>query len=218
MKTLRNHLYDFKQGLSFEDLNEEGLNFEGATLMRPLVFDFPNDAKALSLKQTYMFGKALLVNPVTEGGVSQWTTYLPVNKAGWYNFRSNRHYPGGQEVTTATDLSYIPVFVRGGSILPYGPTRQYATQTTDEPLEIRVYPGADATFTLYEDDGCSNNYRQGKCSRTPLSWDQTRKRLTIGARQGSYDGMAPQRSLKITVIGSGTKDIVYKGKKTTVTF
>ena len=194
------------------------VTFEGGTLMRPLVFDFPADKKALGLKHTYMFGKALLVNPVTEGGVSQWTTYLPVNKAGWYDFRSNRHYDGGQEVTTETDLSHIPVFVRGGSILPYGPVRQYATQAVSEPLEIRIYPGADATFTLYEDDGCSNDYRQGKCCRTVLTWNQAKRCLSIGSRQGRYSGMAPQRNLRVTVIGTGSKDIAYQGKKTTVRF
>ena len=198
--------------------NAAAVTFEGSTLMRPLVFDFPNDEKALQQKNDYMFGKALLVSPVTKGGVSAWKTYLPENKAGWFDFLTSKHLDGGQTVSTSVDKTRIPVFVRGGSILPYGPVRQHALQTTDEPLEIRVYPGGDATFMLYEDDGQSNAYKQGEYSKVRLQWDESTKCLQIDKREGRYKDMPRQRQLKISVVGVGTKTIAYKGKKLKVRF
>ena len=119
-------------------------------------------------------------------------------------------------MNTKVNESFIPVFVRGGSILPYGPNRQYTAEKTNQPLQIRVYTGADATFTLYEDDGQTNAYEQGAQSRILLQWDETQRRLTIGARKGSYPGMEKQQKMQIMVNGQPVKTIVYKGKKTTI--
>jgi alpha-D-xyloside xylohydrolase len=96
--------------------------------------------------------------------------------------------------------------------------RQHALQTTDEPLEIRVYPGGDATFMLYEDDGQSNAYKQGEYSKVRLQWDESTKCLQIDKREGRYKDMPRQRQLKISVVGTGTKTIAYKGKKLKVRF
>ena len=193
-----------------------GIAFDGGTLMRPLVFDFSNDAEALRQQYEYMFGRSLLVSPVTEPDVTEWSTYLPKSEAGWYDFRTNRHYAGGKTVRSTVDETFIPVFVRGGSILPYGPDRQSTVEKTDEPLQIRVYTGADATFTLYEDDGHSNAYEQGAQSRILLQWDDARRQLTIGTRKGSYPGMAKQQKITVMVNGKQAKDILYKGKKITL--
>ena len=155
------------------------VSFDGATLMRPLVFDFADDAEALRQECEYMFGPSLLVSPITEPDVTEWTTYLPRHAAGWYDFHTGRHYEGGQYVTTKVDDSFIPVFVKGGSILPLCNGKQYAADKDGVSLEMRVYPGADATFTLYEDDGESNTYRHGDCRRTTYRWDEASQRLEI---------------------------------------
>ena len=192
--------------------NAAAVSFEGSTLMRPLVFDFSDDNRALEQKYEYMFGKSLLVSPVTAPDVTEWSTYLPVNAAGWYDFHTGKHYAGGQSIKTSVDNSYIPVFVKGGSILPYGPDRQYALEETTEPMEIRIYPGADADFILYEDDGYSTEYMNGQQSRIVLHWDNANNRLTIGARKGKYASSKIQK-IKISVAGGAEKEIIYKGEK-----
>jgi alpha-D-xyloside xylohydrolase len=190
----------------------------GYTLMRPLVFDFSTDVEALRQLHEYMFGSALLISPITQPGVTSWKTYLPKNAAGWYDYRTGKHYSGGKYVTTTVDKTFIPVFARGGSIVPVGAPRQYAAQTTAEPLELRIYPGADAQFTLYEDDGVSQSYRNGECSRIAFSWDDDRRTLTIARRQGSYDGMQKRITLNVTLPDGTSKSVVYKGKKITCKF
>ena len=195
--------------------NAAAIAFEGSTLMRPLIFDFANDAEALAQKYEYMFGKSLLVNPITESNVNTWRTYLPVNKAGWYDFRTGKHYAGGQSVETAVNRTQIPVYVKGGSILPIGPDKQYAADKADAPIELHIYPGADATFTLYEDDGKSNDYEQGKYSRIIFTWNDAAQSLTIDKRKGAFEGMPLTRTF--VVIKDGKKqEVTYQGKKVNV--
>ena len=145
------------------------VSFDGSTLMRPLVFDFADDARALDQKYEYMFGPSLLISPVTAPGATVWKTYLPRTQGGWYDYHTGRHYYGGQTVTTVIDKSRIPVFVRAGSIIPVSGD------------ELLVYPGADASFTLYEDDGTTTAYEHGKFSRTVLRWHDARRKLTTPA-------------------------------------
>lgn len=162
---------------------------EGSTLMRPLLFDFADDAEALRHETEYMFGKSILVNPVVAPDVITYQTYLPKNKAGWYDFHTGKHYEGGQTVTTDVTLAKIPVFVKGGSILPLGPVKQYAMQDSDEPMEIRVYPGADAAYTLYMDEGDNYNYEQGAFALIKMQWDEKTGKLTVSPCEGSFAGM-----------------------------
>ena len=190
------------------------ITFNGGTMMRPLVFDFSHDTLALQQKHEYMFGKSLLISPVTEAGVTEWNTYLPDNAAGWYDLYSGRKYEGGQTVTTTVTDFDIPVFAKAGSIIPYGPDRQYTDEPTNSPLQITIYPGDDASFTLYDDDGNTNNYKQGQCSRIMLHWDDSANKLTIGKRNGRFEGMAESIKFKVTVINGKEKDIVYDGNKT----
>ena len=150
---------------------------DGYTLMRPLVFDFSDDTEALAQKYEYMFGPSILVSPVTEPDVKEWKTYLPKNKAGWYDFRTGKHYEGGQTVTT--DARRIPIFVRGGSILPLCNGRQYALDSSDGIIELRVYPGDDATFTLYQDDGVSDAYQRGECQRAVVRWSEQTRQVAV---------------------------------------
>ena len=167
---------------------------DGYTLMRPLVFDFSDDPEALKQKYEYMFGPSLLVSPVTQPDVSTWDTYLPKNDAGWYDFRTGKYYEGGQTVTT--DARRIPVFVRGGSILPLCKDRQYALDQPDSPLEIQVYPGKDASFTLYQDDGVSNNYQNGQWSSAELQWDEKQRQLHVNEKSGNSN---PPKKLKYSI-------------------
>ena len=148
------------------------ISFEGSTLMRPLVFDFADDAEALEQKYEFMFGPAFLVSPVTAPEVKTWNTYLPKTQGGWYDYHTGKHYEGGQTVRTEVTKNYIPVFVRAGSIIPLSGD------------EVMVYAGADASFTLYEDDGTTMAYEQGKCSRTTFQWNDARKKLDISPRKG----------------------------------
>ena len=178
---------------------------DGSTLMRPLVFDFASDAKALDQKYEYMFGRSLLVSPVTEPGVTSWQTYLPVNEGGWYDYYTGRHYEGGQSVTTTVAADYIPVFVRAGSIIPL------------KDDEVLLYPGANGTFTLYEDDGVTRDYEKGQCSRITFQWDNAQHKLTIDKRVGKYQDMAARRTFRVKVAGGAQTTINYQGKKLTNT-
>ena len=181
------------------------ISSDGSTLMRPLVFDFASDAKALDQKYEYMFGRSLLVSPVTEPGVTSWQTYLPVNEGGWYDYYTGRHYEGGQSVTTTVAADYIPVFVRAGSIIPL------------KDDEVLIYPGANGTFTLYEDDGVTRDYEKGQCSRITFQWDNAQHKLTIDKRVGKYQDMAARRTFRVKVAGGAQTTINYQGKKTTNT-
>lgn len=186
---------------------------EGYTLMRPLIFDFPDDTDALKQDNEYMFGQSLLVCPVTEKGVSQWRVYLPENEGGWYDFRTGKKYGNGWSEVPVT-IEDIPVFAKAGSILPLGPVKQHAAEKSDEPLTINVYPGADACFNLFEDDGLSVD---GSSSTIPFTWDDSSRTLTIGKRQGSFEGMEETRTFNIAVAGT-EKSIRYDGRKVTVRF
>ena len=192
------------------------ISTEGSTLMRPLVFDFADDAEALQQEHEYMFGRSLLVNPVTEPNITEWTTYLPRHAGGWYDRLTGRHYEGGQQVTTAVDRSRIPVFVCAGSIVPTGPDVQSTTDDFHNMITLNVYPGQDASFTLYDDDGESNGYLQEQCSRMQINWDNTRQTLTLNKRKGSYKGMPRQQTFVVGLPDGTMRQVVYKGKRTVV--
>ena len=171
----------------------------GYTMMRPLVFDFQNDTMVYGIKDQFMFGPALLVSPVTAAGATSRSVYLPAGT--WYDFWTGSTTAGGTTATANAPLSQLPIHVRGGSIVPMGPMIQYATQSID-PLEIRVYAGADASFTIYEDEGDTYNYETGQYAQIPLSWNNAAKTLTIGARTGSYTGMPTMRTFNVVFVGA----------------
>jgi alpha-D-xyloside xylohydrolase len=179
------------------------VTFDGSTLMRPLVMDFADDPQAMTQRHEFMFGPTLLVAPVVEPSVKEWPVYLPKNPAGWVDFNTGRRFEGGQTVNVAAPIDAIPLFARGGSILVLGEEKQYSEQNPDAPLEIRIYPGADATFSLYEDDGVSYDYENSNFATTKLSWNDSTKTLTVGARQGSFNGMVKNRKLNIILVEEG---------------
>lgn len=172
---------------------------EGYTIMRPLIFDYPSDTNVFDIKDQFMFGPAILVNPVTTAGATSRSVYLPAG--AWYDFWTGTTRAGGSRVTIPAPLSQIPLFVRAGSIVPMGPQIQYAMESID-PLEIRIYAGNDASFTLYDDEGDSYAYETGQFARTVLEWKESTKQLTIHARTGSYSGMPKTRTFNIVWVGA----------------
>ena len=204
---------------------------EDALIMRPLVMDFAADRKALALSDEYLFGPSLLVHPVTDpvltevydGGKARLTgrtsapfgTYLP-SGTDWYDFHTGERIPGGQTYTRDYTISEIPVFVKAGAILPYGPDVQYTSEKPWDALEIAVFPGADGQFTLYEDEGDGYGYETGACSTVTFTWDDAASRLVIGSRQGSYPGMLSERDFIVSLPDREPVSVHYSGTKKTV--
>ena len=141
--------------------------------------------------------------------------YLPKG-TDWYDFSTDKRYKGGQMVKLTTSLQDVPMFVRAGSIVPLGPVMQYVGEKTWDNLEIRVYPGADGQFTLYEDEGDSYNYEKGVYSTITFQWNDRTRTLTIGARQGSYPGMLQKRQFTLVLPDGTTKTISYDGTEVVV--
>ncbi len=165
--------------------------------MHPLVMDWREDTRVREIGDQFLFGSSTLVNPVTEEGATSRSVYLP-QAAGWYDFRTGEKLNGGQRIVANAPLDRIPLFVKAGSILPLGPEVQYAEQPTDEPTELRIYPGANADFNIYEDAGDTYDYEKGPHAVIPLYWDNASATLTIGTRQGSYPSMP--RDLRFNIV------------------
>ena len=154
-------------------------------------------------------GDRLLAAPVlTSGGTRD--VYLP--QGGWYDFNTSAAVQGGQTLHLQAALDTIPAYVRAGTILPLGPVLQATSLGAEDPLEVRVYPGADAAFTLYEDDGDTYAYQTGAASRIPMRWNNQTRTLTVGARTGSFPGMLAVRHLEIHLPGGPTRGITYTGQ------
>jgi alpha-D-xyloside xylohydrolase len=171
----------------------------GSTIMRPLVMDFNNDQSSLNQSFEYMFGKSILVAPVTEPGINEWNVYLP-KSAAWYDFWTGKNYDGGQTIKTAAPLDKIPLFVKAGSIIPMGKFVQYASQKSADTLEVRIYKGAYGKFDLYEDQGDNYSYEKGNYTIVPFKWDEQRQVLTIGERQGNYPNCLKKRIFNVVFV------------------
>ncbi|MEO7246986.1 MAG: DUF5110 domain-containing protein, partial [Novosphingobium sp.] len=166
------------------------------TIMRGLVMDFSADRKVRNIDDEYMFGPSFLVAPVTVFGARARKVYLPAG-TGWYDFADGRFYQGGQTIAASAPRERMPLFVRAGAIVPSGPDIQWSREQPDGPIVLNVFTGADGSFELYEDDGTSMAYQAGKFTRTPIRWDEAAGVLTIGARQGSYDGAPAKRAISV---------------------
>ena len=191
----------------------------GGTIMRALVMDFPTDAVAREVKDEFLFGPSLLVCPVIQPKVRSRVVYLPAGTR-WIDFWTGVSYPGGSTVKADAPISRIPIFVRAGAIVPMGPLMQYVDEKPTDPTEIRIFPGASGSFTLYEDEGMNNNYRKGMHSTIPFTWNDRLQSLKIGARTGSYPGMLGSRTFRIVIVKSGvgggaevasTRSVSYSG-------
>lgn len=174
---------------------------EDYTIQRPLVMDFREDRATWEVGDEFMFGPAILVSPVTKEHATGRTVYLPAG-TGWYDFWTGARAEGGAEVNRAAPIDRIPLEVRAGSILPLGPVVEYAGQAAD-PIEVRIYPGADGDFNLYQDEGDSYRYEHGAHAIIPIHWDDANRTVTIGAREGSYPGMAAGHTFNVVIVRSG---------------
>ena len=173
------------------------------TIMRPLVMDFRNDTTARTIGDQYMFGPAFLVAPVTTYQATTRSVYLPSTPGGWYLFWTGAAAAGGASVSGPAPFDAMPVYVRAGSIVPLGPDLQYTGEKPADPITFYVYAGADGAFTLYEDQGTTNDYETSAFTEIPLKWTDATKTLSIGARQGSFTGMLASRSFQVVRVASG---------------
>lgn len=186
------------------------------TFMRPLVMDFAADKKTHEIGHQYLFGRSILVAPVTKYQTKKWPVYLPEG-SGWYNFWTNQYYNGGREVNTDAPINIVPLYVKAGSIIPIGPDVQYSTEKKWDNLTVRVYGGADGEFVLYEDENDNYNYEKGKFSTITFKWNNQEKTLSVGDRTGSFKGMLGARKFNVVLIADGksagrSKSITYNGK------
>jgi alpha-D-xyloside xylohydrolase len=178
------------------------ITHDGDTLTRALPIDFRNDAKVFNIADEYMFGPSILVAPVTSAGATSRSVYLPAGTS-WINFWTGETLPGGQTITAAAPQEIIPLFLRAGSILPMGPEMQYVDEKPTDPMELRIYPGADGSFTLYEDEGDSYRYESGTYATVPITWKESTHTLTLGPRHGEFPGMLKERAFRITFVRPG---------------
>lgn len=142
--------------------------------------------------------------------------YLPGSSA-WFDFWTDEKFEGGQTITKQTPIDIEPVYVKSGSIVPYLTQKvQYTDQNPWTKLELKVYPGADASFTLYEDEKDNYNYENGAYTEIPMTWDEASQTLTIGARKGSFNGMIKNRKFVVNVAGGRSKTVSYNGRQVIV--
>ncbi len=170
------------------------------TIMRPLMMDFTSDAKALAVDDQYMFGPAFLVTPVTSYKARIQSVYLPQTAGGWYDFWSGKTSAADTTVDAAAPYDSMPLFIKGGSIIPTGPVQQYVGEKPADNLTLYVYAGANGAFTLYEDEGVNYNYEKGAFAQIPLTWNDAAKSLTIGTRQGTFPGMLAERTFNVIFV------------------
>jgi alpha-D-xyloside xylohydrolase len=193
---IRYHLFPYIYSLS------GAVTEHDASIMRPLVMDFPTDATARTLTDEYLFGPSLLVAPITAYKQRSRELYLP-GKLPWYNLWTGASTAPG---TTTADAPYdtIPVYVRAGSILPLGPDQQYIGEKAADPITLHIFTGADGHFTLYEDDGLTFDYEHGAFTEIPITWTESTRTLTLGQRQGSFPAMLTHRTLQIVLTSPTT--------------
>jgi len=213
---LRYRLLPYIYSLAAKVTNEQ------YTPMRLLAFDFSNDSNVLDIKDEFMYGPAFLVAPVTDSGVVKREVYLPKG-TNWIDFWTGNKFVGGQTVSTDAPIEHIPLYIRAGSILPWGPLMQYADEKQEDPIKLRIYAGADGKFQLYEDEGESFNYKKRKFSTIDILWNNEKRILTIGKRKGSFINMLQSRNFNIILVdeknGEGitsegySKTVNYKGKE-----
>ncbi|MFL6301972.1 MAG: TIM-barrel domain-containing protein [Candidatus Sulfotelmatobacter sp.] len=187
----------------------------GMPVMRALWLHYPNDPVAVARADEYLWGRHFLVAPVVEKGATSRSVYLP--RGYWYDFWTNDAVEGPREINKAVDLDTIPLFVAAGTILPFGPIKQYTAEETRQPISILIYPGADGSFLLYEDDGRSFNYRRGEWMGTRLSWTDAQRTLTLSLEPGSRMLGSMPRSISVKLLHS-EKTVAFDGKPAQVTF
>jgi alpha-D-xyloside xylohydrolase len=192
------------------------------TIMRGLAMDFAKDTAVLNIADQFMFGPSLLINPVYQHKHTSREVYLPKG-AGWYDLYSGKWLAGGLKIIADAPYEKMPVFVKAGSIIPFGPDLQYTSEKPADTITLNIYTGADASFNLYEDEGTNYNYEKGAFSIIPIKYNEAAKTLTIDNRRGSFNNVLQKRIFRINIFSSGKaksldfdngydKQIFYEGK------
>jgi alpha-glucosidase (family GH31 glycosyl hydrolase) len=163
----------------------------GMPIVRALWLHYPSDPTAVARGDQYLWGKDMLVAPVTEKGAAFRKVYLP--KGTWHDFWTNERHEGGQEITRTVDLETTPLYIRAGAMIPMDPVRQYTAEKMDAPTELKIYPGADGAFLLYDDDGISFNHRKGEWTAIQMTYNDARRSLSLRAAHG-----APKRAFSVS--------------------
>ncbi len=202
---------------------------EDESMMRLLAFDFKEDTACYDIADQYMFGDSLMICPVTEpmyykaqsepveGTAKNRTVYLPGTSL-WYDFWTDRSYQGKQSILAAAPIDIIPVYVKAGAILPMARPCE-STATMDESvIELKIYPGADGSFSFYQDKGDGYDYEKGSYATIEFTWKEAERTLTIGARKGSFAKMPEEMTFKAEVVGKGSQEILYKGRESVLSF
>jgi alpha-D-xyloside xylohydrolase len=195
------------------------------TIMRGLAMDFAKDTAVLNIDDQYMFGSSLLINPVCEYKQTSRELYLP-KSAGWYDFYSGKFYAGAQKINADAPYERMPVFVKAGSIIPFGPELQYTSEKPADTIILNVYTGANASFNIYEDEGTNYSYEKGAFATIPIKYNEATKTVTICDRKGSFNGMLQKRIFHVNIISqnkaksldfdASDREVTYEGKKITI--
>lgn len=180
----------------------------GMPIMRALWLHYPDDQLAVARGDEYLWGRDVLVAPVVEPGATSRDLYLP--RGVWYDFWTGERIEGGKQISRAVDLETIPLYVRAGSIVPFGPIKQHVAETSDLPLSIAIYPGRDQSFLLYEDDGKSFNYRKGEWMGIRMTWNDQQRRLALALVEGSRMLPPVARPIEVKLEGKA-RQVEFRG-------
>ena len=183
----------------------------GLPIMRALWLHYPDDAAAVARGDEYLWGRDILVAPVTEKGATSRRLYLP--RGAWCDYWTNEKQEGGREINRPVELETMPLYVRAGTVLPVGPLKQYTAETVDEPLSLVVYPGADGACTVYEDDGLSFNYRRGDRMLLRAVWNDRSRNLSLRLTAGSRMLPPLERKIEVRLAGEQTgRAVTFAGR------
>ena len=174
-------------------------HFMDYTLMRPLIMDFNGDKEVENIGNQWMFGPALMACPVGYYKARNRSVYFP-KQSGWYNLYTNEYIEGGQNLVVDAPYEQIPVFVREGAIIPFGPAMQWSDEKPAELINLYVYAGKSGSFQLYEDEGTNYNYEKGKYATIDITYDDAAKTVSFGARKGQFNGMLKNRQFNVVLI------------------
>jgi alpha-glucosidase/alpha-D-xyloside xylohydrolase len=189
----------------------------GMPIMRALWLHYPDDATAVARGDEYLWGRDLLIAPVTEKGATARQLYLP--RGDWYDFWTEEKVAGGREISRPVDLATTPLYARAGAILPFGPLKQYTSEKVEGPLTLVVYPGADGAFTLYEDDGATFNYRNGEWAKIQITWNEGRRTLSMRALKGPKSPTPQRREIEVRLAPEKTtRKAVFEGRPIEIKF
>jgi len=183
----------------------------GLPMIRALWLHHPDDPQAVARGDQYLWGRDILVSPVVEKGATSRRLYLP--KGNWFDFWTEEKVGGGREIDRAVDLATMPLHVRSGSILPLGPVKQHVDDSSEAPLSVVVYPGANGAFSLYEDDGRTFDYKRGEWMRIEMVWTDATRRLTMRLAPGSKLLPPAKRAISVRIAGEkSSRDVVFDGR------